>query len=83
MTVAQFEEEEEDPLEKKEIGGDTSKQNTSRLRTIPPSLRNGVTTLTRNTLVPRRGEDVGIVKTQKKMLSEEKKIRQDRLSQLK
>ena len=47
MTVAQFEEEEEDPLEKKEIGGDTSKQNTSRLRTIPPSLRNGVTTLTR------------------------------------
>ena len=59
MTVAQFEEEEEDPLEKKEIGGDTSKQNTSRLRTIPPSLRNGVTTLTRNTLVPRRGGDVG------------------------
>ena len=52
LTVAQFEEEEEDPLEKKEIGGDTSKQNTSRLRI-------GVTMSQKKYAIFSKGEDEG------------------------
>ena len=59
------------------------KQNTSRLQTIRPSLRMGVTTLKKSTLFSRRGgRRGGIIKAQKhaQRKNRNEKIKQDRLS---